>query len=172
MSGSIPVGSPVLVRKLVRKRHWGSSDQADDQRVAEVLANVFRVEEKPYSLYQVSSEDELDHVALAMNSGRDSLAEECFFTFFTPAELAAASIPLAKTAGQTPCHLANNLHFDADAAETQLQALIAAVIASQRDVVRRSRSQMKKVVEKATQDQCLVAVPASTECKADGCAPP
>jgi hypothetical protein len=172
VSGTLPAGSAVLVRKLARKRHWGSSDQSAEQRTAEVLSSVFLNDDKPYSLYRVSSESELDRIALALNAGRSSLSEECFFTYFTEAELQAAAISLTQTAGQTPCHHANHLHFDADAAEAQLVSLITNVLASGRDLVRRGKSQMKLVAEQAAKDQCLAAVANSPECKAHGCPKP
>lgn len=172
MSGTLPTGLAVLVRKLARKRHWGSSDQPAEQRSAEVLSNVFLNDDKPYSLYRVNSESELDRVALALNAGRSSLSEECFFAFFTEAELQAASISLTQSAGQTPCRHANHLHFDADAVEAQLLSLISQALISGRDLVRRNRNQMKQVAELAMKDQCLAAVPDSPECKADGCPKP
>jgi len=170
VSGTLPIGSPVLVRKLARKRHWGSPDLSTDQRIAEILANVFLNDEKPYSLYRVNSEGDLDCVTMALNAGRGSLSEECSFAFFTLEEFQAAKIPLTQTTGNTPCHYANRLHFDAEAAEPQLLSLINQAITSGRDVVRRSRGQMKLVVDQAIKNQCLAAVPHSSECKAPACA--
>lgn len=172
MSEPLPTGLPVLVRKLRRKRHWHSSAAREEEQVAEVLTNVFLFDKRPYSLYQVGSETELDRVALALNAGRDSLSEECFFVYFTLDEAQAAGVPLSPTAGDTPCQLVNSQHFDADATETQLRALVSRVKAAQRGVCRRSRSQMKKVVEQATQEQCLAAVPESTECQVPACPKP
>ena len=169
MSGSLPPGSTVFVRKLARKRHWGSPDQSVQERTSEILANVFLNDKCPYSLYRVSSEADLDRVALALNAGRGSLSEECYFVFFTSAEFQDANITLEQTEGRTPCHYANFLHFDADAAELQLQSLVNQALTDGRDLVRRSRPQMKQVAEQATETRCLAAVPASTACETEGC---
>jgi len=78
VSNALPQ-SPVLVRKLRRKRHWQSFAATDDEQVTEIAQEVFLYDRTPYSMYRVSSEAELDRVALALNSGRDSLTEECCF---------------------------------------------------------------------------------------------
>jgi hypothetical protein len=134
VSNALPQ-SPVLVRKLRRKRHWQSLAATDDEQVTEIAQEVFLYDRTPYSMYRVSSEAELDRVALALNSGRDSLTEERCFVWFTDEEVAQAGVPVAVTPGGTPCHLANHLHVDCNAQEADIYSLVRLAKAAQRDVL-------------------------------------
>jgi hypothetical protein len=154
----------VLVRKLRRKNHWASAAQ-----IADILNQVFLYDSRPYSLFQVGSEAELDKVALALNAGRDSLSEECNFVYFKAEEVQTAGIPLSQTPGATPCLLANRLHFDTDATEAQLLSLLSLAKASGRGVTRRTKGAMNTVLTQASAEQCLAAVSNSPECKAADC---
>lgn len=169
MSEQLPTGTPVLVRKLRRKRHWHSSASTPDEQLTEIVREVFLYDVRPFSLFQVGSEAELDRVALALNAGRASRSEECNFVYFKTDEVQAAGIPLFQTPGDTPCKLVNHLHFDSQATEGQLRTLLGLARTAGRGVSRRTEGNMKKFIVQATAEQCLAAVPDSTECKAAGC---
>ena len=174
VSESWPEGQPVLVRKLGRKNHWGSPDQDIPQRVNEIVSRLFDTRERPFSLYKVSSSIELDRVALALNAGRSSLTEDLSFAFFPWDEFVAAKISLAASPGDTPCHHANLLHFDADADPSEFTAIVEGAISRGQEVVVRSKGQMKVVVQQATRERCdvITARPDSAVepgCIATGC---
>lgn len=165
-------GQPVLVRKLGRKNHWGSPEQPIGQRVSEIVSRLFAPEERPFSLYKVSSLMELDRVALALNAGRSSLTEDLAFAFFPEDEIVAAGIPLSNTSGETPCQHANSLHVDADASPANLTAIVTQAIQQHRTVVTRSKGQMKEVVQRATQERCEVITSQLASGGTPGCVAP
>jgi hypothetical protein len=174
VSELLHVPLPAFVRKLGRKRHWGSPDQPEAERIAEILGNVFLNDQLPYSLYRVSSDTDLHRVALALNAGRKagSLTEDSSFVAFGAEELETVNVRAQPTVGDTPCRYANHLHHDASASEDQLRQLVTQAIRAGRTIASLTKGVMKRVVETAIRDQCFAAVTDAVECKAEGCSGP
>jgi hypothetical protein len=124
--------------------------------------------EPEYSLYLVSSDDDLRRVAIGMNSGRSSYTEPVAMVAFLESELLGLNITCAKTNGATQCEYANNIHFDITATNQQLLDLCRTAILAGRVAGNCTESNMKDVVRAATSEKCLVIVPGGP-CSASNC---
>jgi hypothetical protein len=162
------VQPPVFVRKLVRQSHWGVPEDDLPARVANAVREVFRSDPgRAFSVYVLEGDDDLHRVALGLNANRDSLTEALDLVGFSRQELAACGIKPVQSAGETKCSGANRRHFDVFASELQLAELCGSAMQAGRTVGRLKKSDMRPIVEKATQDGCRAAVADSEHCVCD-----
>jgi len=173
---SVGVAGPIFVRKLRRKDDWGNPADPLDVRIQNAVT-AFLTDSPPYSLFLISTDAEFHHVILGTNAtrgGTTPLLKTADFVAFTAAELQNCQIVPRHSPqdGTTPCRHANSLHWDLAASKEQLERLCRTVMELARPTAHLTKADLKPLVEKATQDQCLAAVPDSSECKADACPPP
>ena len=136
--GQLGLKTPFFLRKLPRKNSWGDSSTPLDRRVEEVVRTVFLRDPKPYSLFQVATDEELRRVTMGVNSGRGSLKEDVAYIPILAEELAAAGIRVDQTVGDTRCVLANRLHRDIPAEDASLRNLCRMILQAQREVLSRN----------------------------------
>lgn len=156
MSNANAIPEPMLVRKLARKNHWGPVEDNTVERVQAILQQLFDPRDRPFSLYQVATAEDLDRVALALNGGRSSLTEDVAFAAFPKREVEQAEIALVMTPGETLCHYANSLHCDADVEPSVLERIVALAVQNNREVIHYTKGQMKRVVEQGRHERCDV----------------
>ena len=159
---------PLFLRKLRKKRDWGSAEDDPEERLALVREAVFLSDERPYSLFRVSDDEELRRVTMGINGGRASLREDVFYVPILPNELTDAGIAFSQTPGDTSCRMANRLHFDADASEDQLSRLCRQLIHSSREILPLKKSRLTPWVELVRSEGCL-ADATSENCNVSGC---
>lgn len=169
LAGTVRLPAPVFLRKLRRKADWGSSETPLEQRAADVPQLVFKIDPKPYSLFKVESDEELQRVVIGLNGGRPSLTCDSDFIAILPCELAAAGIYATRTAGDTLCRFANALHYDIPAEDSQLLALCRGLIGQGRQVIHFTKGMTRPLAAIAQTDSCL-AVPDSPGCRLARCA--
>ena len=169
--GQLGLKIPFFLRKLPRKHSWGDSSTPPDQRIDEVVRIVFLRDPKPYSLFQIATDDDLRRVTMGVNSGRDSLKEDVAYIPILPEELIAAGIPVDQSIGDTRCHLANRLHRDIPAQEAQLRTLCRTIIEANRSVLSLKRNQLVSWETQTKAEGCL-AYKHSANCLVPECNPP
>lgn len=164
------LNGPLFLRKLPRKNSWGDPATPIDQRVADVVQAVFLQDPKPYSLFQVASDEDLRRVTMGINGGRGSLREDVHYIPILPTDLSAVRIDPSLSTGDTRCHLANRLHFDIAAEPDQLRDLCRTLLHEERKVLSMKRNQLEPWAEQTRSEGCL-ADRESAECKVSGCVP-
>lgn len=169
LAGTVRLPAPVFLRKLRRKADWGSSETLLELRAADIVQLVFKIDHKPYSLFRVESDEDLQKVVIGLNGGRPSLTCDSDFIAILPSELAAAGILATRTAGDTLCRFANALHYDIPAEDRQLLALCRGLIDRGRPVVHLTKGMTRPLAAIAQADGCL-AVPDSSGCRLARCA--
>jgi hypothetical protein len=138
--GQLGLKTPFFLRKLPRKNSWGDPSTPLERRVEEVVRTVFLRDPKPYSLFQVATDEELRRVTMGVNSGRDSLKEDVAYIPILAEELETAGIRVDQTAGDTRCVLANRLHRDIPAEDASLRNLCRMILQANRSVLSLSSS--------------------------------
>jgi len=139
-------GYPVFVRKLDKKSVWGHVSDDIGDRIPRVSSDVFSENENRFSLYSVTSDDELMRVVIGLNSFRRRLNDQMDLVAFTRAEIEEAGIVVVETPGNTECESANRLHVDIHAADhTAYYQLCESAITRQRPAFRVSKSEAKSI---------------------------
>jgi hypothetical protein len=160
--------APVFLRKLRRKADWGSIDTPLDERAADVVRVVFKIDPKPYSLFRVETDDELHRVVIGLNDGRPSLTCDSDFIAILPTELESVGIDAWHSTGDTLCRFANALHYDISAEDDQLLTMCRWMIGQGREAIHLTKGMTRPMADKAQEDGCLV-VPASPGCRVARC---
>jgi hypothetical protein len=163
-----------LVRKLRRKADWESRAEQPEERAKDLFDKLFGLDQLPYNLYQPGNEPELRRVALAMNAARriqSKLADEAFFIAFAVAEVQAARIDIARTAGETDCRMVNTPHVDLNGTEDQFRALLLTAIRAGRLPQHLTKAVMREFLGQATAEQCRAVPTAAGNCTAASCPP-
>jgi hypothetical protein len=161
---------PFLLVKLGRKRFWGNPDQPLDERLAAAVAMIFPPADRPFSIYRVRSEEDVNRVAVAMNAGRSSLSEDSPFVAFLEEELAQLGITCLDTPGNTACALVNRWHLDADANPSQAHDLCQLAMQRGRPVRTLTKGMLRPAVAHSTANRCSAAVPDAEKCLDPECA--
>ena len=156
----------VYLRKLQRKADWGSEETLIHERVGVVASLVFDRETYPFSVFLVTTDEELHRVIIGMNGGRQSLSADSSFLMMHPDDLAAAGLEATHTPGEgmTACHHANLLHYDIEASDQEIKMLCKHLIQQQRKVHYFSRGRTKLLVSPAEAIKCRAAVKDSMGC--------
>lgn len=174
------VGLPVFLRKI-RRSDWGAEGDAKEARVENAVLRVFLDDAPPYSLYAISSDEDLRRVLLALNANRTALVSEedkanerlrdsLDYVLFLADETRQAGVTFATTPGNTPCGYANGLHMDMSAISDQLRRLCGLAIADGRRATRCGRGDMGEVVAAATKEQCRSVRGVASPCLVPECA--
>lgn len=167
------LAGPLLVRRIAKRSDWGDAGDPLDARIAHALQQAFlKKDTSPFSFWNVSSDEELRRVALALNSTTQSRTQKVELLAFQPQEFQDAGIdisPARQTLGKTLCPLANRLHFDLEATSPQLEQLCRRAMQAGREVQRCTEGTMREVFRLAQQEQCGAATGDSTSCQVIGC---
>jgi hypothetical protein len=172
LSDIVQPPTPVYLRKLDRKADWGSEDVPPELRAEDVVRLVFHRHTHPYSVYLVRSDEDLRRVIIGMNSGRQSLSSESYFIALYPDDLGVIGLRADHTPeeGATACKVANSLHHDIVAYESEIAALCVHLFRDGRRVQYFSKGRTKLLIPEAEAIGCYAAVRDSTGCLIDACA--
>jgi hypothetical protein len=110
-------GFPLYIRKIDKRSAWTPEVMAEEDRPLEAANRGFPRSEKKFSLYLVSTFDELKRVTVGLNSFRRRLKEQVDFIAFTRDELDGIQACLLDAVGATGCDTANRLHVDIQIAD-------------------------------------------------------
>ena len=170
---------PAYVRKI-RRSDWGAEGDETDARADHAVRRVFLDDMPPYSLYAISSDEDLRRVLLALNSSRAALVSEeakarerlrdsLDFVLFLPDETRQAGVTFVVTSGNTPCGYANGLHLDMEANPNQLRELCRLAFEADRPAIRCSRADIAEVIGTATRERCQSVRGVAIPCLVPGC---
>ena len=173
------VGLPVFLRKI-RRSDWGAEGDTKGARAENAALRVFLDDVPPYSLYSVSSDEDLRRVLLALNANRTALISEedraterlrdsLDYVLFLAEEARQAGVTFATTPGNTPCGYANGLHVDMSATPDRLRRLCELAIEAGRQATRCGRGDMGEVVVAATKEQCRSVRGVASPCLVPEC---
>lgn len=153
-AGLASSGPPFYVRKVPRRRHWrGGDGMSIDQRVSHAAAEVFPSDDGRVSVFRVEDAIDLYRVAIGLNSGRGSLAEQLELLGITSSDLESAGVTVEQTPGDTSCLHANARHYDLIHDDAAIERLVRRLIEDGRQD-HRYKKQMKLAAETALAIGC------------------
>ena len=163
-----------LVRKLRRKADWESKAETIEERASDLFETLFGKDERPFSLYQISRQDQLRRVALAMNARRqgNKLGDEAFFVEFSLEWFSSANLMVTNTAGETDCHWVNAMHVDVNGEQDQFHLLLQAALRAERRMIHLDKKSMKVFAEQAQAEQCQAVPGQQQPCRVPECPMP
>lgn len=160
-------GPPFYIRKVPRRRHWrGDDGMSVDERVRNAVVEVFPSDEGRVSVFRVENAVDLYRVAIGLNSGRGSLAEQLELLGITSKDLESAGLSVEQTPGDTACLHANARHYDLIHDEAAIERLVRQLIEDDRQD-HRYKKQMKLAAEAALKIGCRAAESELTSCECE-----
>lgn len=167
------IAGPAFIRRLPKRSDWGGPGDAIDQRVANaVTEGFFKRDTSPFSLWRVTTDEELRRAALALNSTTQSRSQKVEMVAFRPEELQQVGIVAAaeqQKPGNSLCPWANRLHYDLEATRQQLEALCRLAMEAGRSAGRCTEGDMNTVLDSAKKEQCHAALDHSPGCLVEHC---
>jgi hypothetical protein len=151
----------------------GDADHLSQVTIATFLADVQNAGQ--YSLYRVSTIDELRWATTGLLSGRnasDKLLQNINFFWITPEELTNTGVSATQTLGDTVCGSANALHYEWPAAEEHARKVCESLIAADltKRIVELRKPDLRAWLIKTKADRCRAHDPKDA-CLAHYCAP-
>lgn len=151
---------PFYVRKLDKKSSWGHVSDMVDDRKQKVPNAIFGGDQLRFSLYRISSVDDLKRVTIALNAGRNRLKDQVDYVAFTDDELERSDIEVINDVpGETPCATANSLHVDVCAGNyASFETLCHNAIYAKRPAFRIKKGEVKVLIEELLSFGCCAVV--------------
>ncbi len=136
---------PVYIHKIDRSSYWVCEDGIE-QGVENALNNIFNSHDYIYSIWLVTSEQDLCCVAATLNANRGSPTEEIPFIWMTQEDLEHIGlIPVHVDEGQ--CIYAQKLHFNVSIEPNKAKELCYLLMSKVKKSAKCTKKQMKLVVD-------------------------
>lgn|GEM_PF-2800934 len=157
---------PVYIHKIGRATYWNFKNGLIDQAVKHAQREIFNSNDFFYSLWLISSEEDLAYVAANLNSTRDSLTEEIYFIWIYKCELDDLGLsPLKVSEGK--CLYVRKLHFNVFIKPDNAKSLCHRLMTGRREYAKCTKGQMKQVQKMLEQQGCKVCDNCPEMCKCE-----
>ncbi len=136
---------PVYIHKIDRNSYWNCEDGIE-QGVENALNNVFNSHDYIYSLWLITSEQDLHCVAATLNANRGSPSEEIPFIWITQKDLEQIGLSSVQV-DEGKCIYAQKLHFNVTIEPSKAKELCYLLMDKIKKAARCTKKEMKLVVE-------------------------